>query len=580
MKTAQIIAKYHNDFGGVNKDVNILTELLQEMDIEVKVLNLALDNVSPIRADINIVEENLELDVIDILKSGKKNILIPHPECFLPYWKNNLSKFDSIFTKTRAAEKIFNDLKCENVRYISWTSLNQFNPDIPKNKNHILHAPGNSRFKNTQAVIRAWESAETELPRLIFTHTPELLDREFVWRTSSPNITQHVKIFNEQEFIELQNSYLFQLCPSQYEGFGHYINEAKSTGAIIITVDAPPMNEITHFNYTRYIKPYRVDDFNIAELFHINHEDLIYVIKNKIIPLMRDKTTMQEMSVNSRLSYLHNDNLFRALFRSHFMEILNSDKISNPVKKKHVDSYLFTKKRSRPVQPIILKEKSPLPSLSIVTRCMNRAVHLKETLPTWLQFKEPEKIIILDWSSSEDILSMINDYQDGRIYHVYVPGHKYFHRSKSLNTGIRYVDTELVLHIDVDIKLSPGFFDALNIDNPDTFYSLAQYFLGGTCIFSKRMFLALNGYNEHFFEWGWEDVDFQNRMKEYFPVKKIPTAYMQHIDHPRNKKFINQPNPISDINKKKMGWWNGMKQMEKFACIITEPSGKKVKAII
>ena len=41
----------------------------------------------------------------------------------------------------------------------------------------------------------------------------------------------------------LYNSRLFHLCPSEYEGFGHYIHEALACGAIVVTSDLPPMNE-------------------------------------------------------------------------------------------------------------------------------------------------------------------------------------------------------------------------------------------------------------------------------------------------------------------------------------------------
>ncbi|GLE06529.1 hypothetical protein PINS_up015855 [Pythium insidiosum] len=34
------------------------------------------------------------------------------------------------------------------------------------------------------------------------------------------------------------------LCPSVMEGYGHYINQARAAGGLILAPDTPPMNEL------------------------------------------------------------------------------------------------------------------------------------------------------------------------------------------------------------------------------------------------------------------------------------------------------------------------------------------------
>jgi glycosyltransferase involved in cell wall biosynthesis len=42
---------------------------------------------------------------------------------------------------------------------------------------------------------------------------------------------------------QLQTDTPVHICPSQSEGWGHTINEARAVGALVLTTDYPPMNE-------------------------------------------------------------------------------------------------------------------------------------------------------------------------------------------------------------------------------------------------------------------------------------------------------------------------------------------------
>ncbi|HEY2419011.1 MAG TPA: hypothetical protein VGH84_13900, partial [Steroidobacteraceae bacterium] len=48
----------------------------------------------------------------------------------------------------------------------------------------------------------------------------------------------------DQEIRTLQNAHRFHLCVSEAEGWGHYIAEAMSVGAVALVTDAAPMNEL------------------------------------------------------------------------------------------------------------------------------------------------------------------------------------------------------------------------------------------------------------------------------------------------------------------------------------------------
>ena len=58
------------------------------------------------------------------------------------------------------------------------------------------------------------------------------------------NITWLTEYLADDALKQLQNSHLFHLCPSRTEGFGHYLMEALGVGAVTLTTDGEPMNEL------------------------------------------------------------------------------------------------------------------------------------------------------------------------------------------------------------------------------------------------------------------------------------------------------------------------------------------------
>lgn len=89
-------------------------------------------------------------------------------------------------------------------------------------------------MKGTDAVVEAlWSLPQLEL---------DLVAHENKWDLP-PNVRFHSKLPSET-LRQMCNRAVVHLCPSSYEGFGHYLNEARSAGAVIISTNAAPMNEL------------------------------------------------------------------------------------------------------------------------------------------------------------------------------------------------------------------------------------------------------------------------------------------------------------------------------------------------
>ena len=51
------------------------------------------------------------------------------------------------------------------------------------------------------------------------------------------NIVYYKERVDDDKLIEFMNKFYYHLCPSEAEGFGHYINEALSCKSIVVTTN-------------------------------------------------------------------------------------------------------------------------------------------------------------------------------------------------------------------------------------------------------------------------------------------------------------------------------------------------------
>ncbi|CAI5722691.1 unnamed protein product [Peronospora destructor] len=108
----------------------------------------------------------------------------------------------------------------------------------------ILHTPGNSEWKGTKQVLDCWLS-RPDLPLLELYTTHSSLVADYVERiVTSKNVLLHNEQLEPAAFGRLITDATYFMCSSVQEGYGHYINQARTSRALIFTTDVAPMNEL------------------------------------------------------------------------------------------------------------------------------------------------------------------------------------------------------------------------------------------------------------------------------------------------------------------------------------------------
>jgi len=230
-----------------------------------------------------------------------RNLLIPNQEWFADQWHQYLHKFDLILCQTQHAQEVFQDLGCKT-EFISFTSNDCLLSDLTKNYNKYFHLAGRSPQKGTNFLIEVWKN-HPDWPNLTI-----IQDSAKLQSVIANNITYINQYLDDELLRKYQNYHSVHLCPSEVEGFGHYIVEAMSCKSLILTTNAAPMNELVTEDRGILVNYHKSKTQRLGIAYYINPSD----IETKIDGILgMDNISKKVLGANARDWYLENDRFFK-----------------------------------------------------------------------------------------------------------------------------------------------------------------------------------------------------------------------------------------------------------------------------
>ena len=244
--------------------------------------------------------------------TSKINLLIPNQERFPARHIKKLKHIHTVLCKSKHAEEIFSQYS--RTELIGFTSADRNSTNSAMDFQSYFHLAGKSTLKGTEALLQTWEK-HPEWPTLTLiqhkSNAPEQVPANVVL------ISEYI---SSEELVQHLNKHGVHLCPSLSEGWGHYIVEAMSCGAVVLTTDAPPMNEIVSASTGTLVPFYKTEPRHLGTNFHVNTSQL----ESHIEQLMQSSNSSKEAKGKAALAWFEqNDTQFRSQLAKTVSNILN-----------------------------------------------------------------------------------------------------------------------------------------------------------------------------------------------------------------------------------------------------------------
>lgn len=260
------------------------------------------------RANVNIMLEHLWPE---FLCHARHNVVVPNPEWFDRNDLRFLNRVDSVWAKTRHSAEIFRGFG-RNTHVISFDSEDRHRPEVPRER-RFFHLAGKSTMKGTDRLLRAWAERPHWPTLTVLKHSADPQD------VRAANIDIRYGYVEEQQLLHEQNACMFHVCTSLTEGWGHYIVEALSVGAVTLTLDAPPMNELVTAERGLLVKHERTDKQRLATTYFFAPSSLQSAVERA---MALSDAEWSRLSANARGWYETNRGEFRQRVRTALRELV------------------------------------------------------------------------------------------------------------------------------------------------------------------------------------------------------------------------------------------------------------------
>ena len=198
--------------------------------------------------------------------------------------------------------------------YVGFTSLDNFGDQPAPNYSKMGHFTGKALGRrHTQELLDIW-SENPSLPQLSVhfhnTQIPDITD----W-LENKNIRVKLGMMEEKHFSKEFAGHGVQLCTSSTEGFGHHINEARAIGALVVTLDAPPMNELVDATSGVLVKFSERLPHHCGFFYKSSKEQLLEAIGRVVAMSSEERVQLGE---SARRRFLEERDAFSAALRAQF----------------------------------------------------------------------------------------------------------------------------------------------------------------------------------------------------------------------------------------------------------------------